>query len=96
MGFNVLLWVDRTAGAWTWIRDGKEGEPGPEPRDPQPLRNWFDAGWKIAAAQQLGDAASHDLLLLLRHPGGGRRGRGMAENLRDRRRASHSPRGGGP
>jgi hypothetical protein len=75
LSFNVLMWVDRTAGPWTWIRDGKESEPWPEPRDPRPLRNWFDAGWQIAAAQQLGDASSHDLLLLLRHPGPARRRR---------------------
>jgi hypothetical protein len=78
MGFNVLMWVDRTAGPWTWIRDGDQSQPWPEPRNPRPLRNWFDAGWKIAGAQQLGDAASHDLLLLLRHAGTARGGKAVA------------------
>jgi hypothetical protein len=78
MGFNVLMWVDRTAGPWAWIRDGHQSQPWPEPRDPRPLGNWFDAGWKIAGAQQLGDAASHDLLLHLQHDGGAAKARGSA------------------
>jgi hypothetical protein len=70
VGFNALLWVDKRVGPWTWIRDGDQAQPWPEPKQPGLLNNWFDAGWRILAAQQIGsDPAGDDLLLLLHHDG---------------------------
>ena len=70
MAFKAIVWVDKKAGPWTWIRDGDQRKPWPEPKQPALLGNWFDAGWKIVAAQQIGsDAAGDDLVLLLRHDG---------------------------
>ena len=70
MAFNAILWVDKKVGPWTWMRDGDQRRPWPEPKHPALLANWFDAGWKIVAAQQIGsDPAGDDLVLLLRHDG---------------------------
>ena len=31
MAFNAIVWVDKRVGPWTWIRDGHQGQPWPEP-----------------------------------------------------------------
>ena len=70
MAFKAIVWVDKKVGPWSWIHDGSQGQPWPEPKQPALLANWFDGGWKIVAAQQIGaDPAGDDLLLLLRHDG---------------------------
>jgi hypothetical protein len=70
VSFTAIVWVDKRVGPWTWIRDGQQGLPWPEPKQPALLANWFDEGWKIVGAQQIGsDPAGDDLVLLLRHDG---------------------------
>src|SRR5438309_7518010 len=54
MAFKAIVWVDKKVGPWSWIHDGSQGQPWPEPKQPALLANWFDGGWKIVAAQQIG------------------------------------------
>ena len=70
VSFTAIVWVDKRVGPWTWIRDGQQGLPWPEPKQPALLANWFDGGCKIVGAQQIGSyPAGDDLVLLLRHEG---------------------------
>ena len=44
MAFNAIVWVDKKVGPWSWIHDGSQGQPWPEPKQPALLANWFDGG----------------------------------------------------